>query len=178
MAKKISSRSVVVVLGLALLALLGLGLGRTAVAGGETGDGWVATLHQHMANHGSCEHGMQGMHSGMYGGMHHRIGRFIEELDLSEEQRGYLETMRHTLLDGFSAHGEGRAAQRAQLLAAVDNGTLTVAEIEGLIDEHLDAMKAVAYDVAEPLAALLNSLDEEQRAMMVDHIKALHGDDS
>lgn len=178
MAKKFWSRPVLVVFGLVFFALIGFVLltQPTAAGSGEVGDSWMARLHQHLSSHGSGHGDGHGM--GMGKGMHHRMGHFIEELDLSEDQSAHLAALHHTLLDGLANHGEGRALQRDQLLAAVQSGTLSRLELEQLIDGHLADFKTVAYQAAEPLAALINSFDEEQRGKMVAHIQALHGDDS
>ena len=46
-----------------------------------------------------------------------------------------------------------------------------------MIDRHLEQLRTTAYSVTDDLVALINSLDAEQREIVMTHIQGQDSDD-
>jgi Spy/CpxP family protein refolding chaperone len=155
MSKKRIFRIGMPVLGFAVLGLVGFAFG--ASAGGFLG-------------HGSMPFG----HGGA--GMHCLVNQLIDDLNLTEEQQQRLDNLHQALQ---SKHEEKMAVQgqhHQRLVDQISQGDIDSQEVRGEIDRHLEELKTVAYTVSDELVALINSLDEEQRATLMEHIEKAHGE--
>ncbi len=124
-------------------------------------------------------HGHGGGHFGHGHGhaahMHCMMGKFVEELDLTDSQHEYLENVHKILQDkvhgAFAGHGE----HAEELVEMIEQGNLDSADIRQKIDGHIEGAREIAYSVADELVAFVNSLDDEQRAKLAKHVKEAHG---
>jgi Spy/CpxP family protein refolding chaperone len=154
---------------LAALALAGIvGLTVTAGDGGGAGGGFLRHLHE-MAHH---------MHQG---GHHNHMAEVVERLELTPDQLKHLENV-HEIVGSFGDDGHASMADlHRQLVAQVERGGLDTAEVRGIVDGHVEQIRAMAYAVADEVIALVNGLDATQRETLLEHLreplaKGDHGD--
>lgn len=98
---------------------------------------------------------------------------FVRQLDLREDQLQYLDNL-HQIAAGVhdrraDHHGEHAAHVAAKLTAGE---RFEAADARALVDGHIEQARATAYAVTDELVAFLNSLDEEQRALLAKHLDA------
>jgi hypothetical protein len=157
-----------VVLVAAIIAAVALGATASlvvlATSGGSVGQGGGLLRHlhgvgQHM--HGADQH-------------HGEMARLIERLELTADQRRHLDRV-HEI---FGAHGDGApgAMERLheELMAQFEQGDLDAGEIRGVVDEHVEQMREMAYAVTDEIVALVNGLDARQRDIVLEHLQAGH----
>ncbi|MCP4902660.1 MAG: Spy/CpxP family protein refolding chaperone [bacterium] len=115
-----------------------------------------------------------GGHFGGGAGMHCVMSGLIEELDLSESQHQYLENAHKVVEERVHAAMGDHGAHAEAILAQLESGDVNSAEVRQAIDEHIEAAREIAYSVSDELVAFVNSLDEEQRAKLTEHLKKAH----
>jgi len=129
-------------------------------AGGRPG-GVLAGLH---GGQGACP--MQAIHA--------QFEEIRGKLNLTAEQKGYLDRAHQILKDKFHQKEQAHGADKEALLAAIGNGTLDKAQVRAMIDEHLSELRTTAYGVSDELIGFVNSLDATQRALLRDELAKLH----
>lgn len=147
-------------LKIALLAVAVLALaliGWSAAAGAFGGHGWFAG------------HGRGGGH-----GFHQSARALLAKLDLREDQQVYVESLHETLMDLKHAHAEHGPEHLHQVLQRMANDDLEPAEGRAMVDEHIEHLRAFGYRISDDLTGLAASLDDDQRAQMVEHFQTLH----
>ncbi|MCP4895703.1 MAG: Spy/CpxP family protein refolding chaperone [bacterium] len=115
-----------------------------------------------------------GGHFGGAAGMHCMMKDFIEELDLTETQHQYLENAHTVVQEQLHAAMSDHGAHADAILAQLESGDINSAEVRLAIDEHIEAARGIAYSVSDELVAFVNSLDDEQRAKLTEHLKKAH----
>jgi Spy/CpxP family protein refolding chaperone len=141
------------VLGFTVLGLIGFAFG--ASAGG-------------FLNHGSLPfgHGSAGMHC--------LVNQLIDDLNLTEEQQQRFDNLHQSLQSRIEGKMEAQSQHHQWLVDQISQGNIDPEEVRNEIDRHLEELKAVAYTASDELVALGNSLDEEQRATLMQHIDKAH----
>ena len=99
------------------------------------------------------------------------ISKFAEALDLSAEQEGMLETMRADAKSQRQAHREEKQANKGQLIEMLGQETLDADQIHDLIDTRTNEMASFAHDMADQFIAFHATLDDEQRATLVEKVE-------
>lgn len=136
-----------------------------------TGCGWAAA---HVGNHHGGGHHGGGHHA------HHAIAELIDDLELSQDQKARVETLHESFagLHGGDRHA-AHAAHLDALIEHLETGSLDAADVRAAVDGHIEEMRALAYAAGDQLVALLDSLDEDQRATLLEHLRqaAAHADE-
>ena len=111
-----------------------------------------------------------------YGGHHNperMVERISDRLDLSAVQRQKLEVIKDALVDSRQELHQEREKAMNQLITEVKNPEMDASRIMDLIDER----KARIYDIAPrllgPIVEFHNSLDDGQRAKIVNLLEAM-----
>ena len=150
------------------LALAGLGGAVVALGGDGDGSGPGAFLRAHFG-HQAGGHGHHGGHFG-HGG-HEHFAQLLADLDLSEEQHRHLETI-HEIFGSQHAVTERVHEELMQwTITRVEQDDLTSDQIRELVDQHLERIRAVAYEIGDEAAAFAASLDGEQRQVLTEHLR-------
>ena len=102
------------------------------------------------------------------------LERISQDLDLNDEQRGYLENVRDLWTEKHQQHAGERDAKHEELLDAIEQGDVDAEQVHATIDEHIAEAQATVHEVADELIAFVNSLDEEQRVQLVERIETFH----
>ncbi len=149
--------------GALAVMILGLGLGFGTAASADEQDGDDGVL---------CGCGDRGRGSSMVAS---RLERLAGELNLTEEQQGYLD-------EAIQAIGERRQQRRSErgtctreILASLEDGDLDPASIHEDIDARMAERQALAHEVADDLIAFVNSLDADQRAALAERMEDVAG---
>ncbi len=155
---------------IAVLALAGsAGLSVIAGSGAAQGDetqpdsGLMHSIHRL----GQQIHGVHGHHA--------HDANVIDRLQLTPEQTQRIERVQELMLNHGGSGSAGMAQLHDKLVAQYEQGPLSTDELHGLIDDHLEQTRALFYGVTDELAALLNELDETQRATLVEHLRQAGG---
>jgi len=170
---------------LAGAAALVLMTGLTALAAGDghgsLADHFAAHFSGHAGGHAGghaaapgCEHSPMGG-AGPFA-MHFQMMKLVDDLDLTAEQKTHLEAVHQILAGQWEARGEHHSEMAQTLASRLDQGPLTPEEVRPMIDEHLEQFRGAAYAISDEVIALVNSLDEPQRATLRAHLQAMHGD--
>ena len=99
------------------------------------------------------------------------IHQLIEDLQLNEDQNQQLESLHKALMHQMHGAGQAHAHHLQAFIERLENGYMDPAEVRQTIDQHIEQVREQAHSVAEPLVGLLNSLDADQRALLLDHLK-------
>lgn len=101
---------------------------------------------------------------------HERMGELITALGLNDAQYQHIENihalMSDRLLRGDHAHG----VHLAVLTTLIEDGRLSQDATRSLVDQHVDQLRHLGYQLGDELVALLGSLDEDQRAILATHL--------
>jgi Spy/CpxP family protein refolding chaperone len=118
-------------------------------------------------------HGMAflGDHGGWEG--HHAMFHLVEDLNLDAEQQKHIDAVHEILMSQWEGRADARDMHLQELIERVEQGTADSTEARQMIDQHLEAIRDVAYRSSDEIVALVNSLDNEQRAKVVEHLQKL-----
>ena len=61
-----------------------------------------------------------------------------------------------------------------QLVEQFEQGDIEAEPIRQMIDQHLEEIRTMAYSATDDLTALVNSLDAEQREIVLAHLQGDH----
>lgn len=111
-------------------------------------------------------------------GMHFRMMKLVDDLQLNPEQKTRVEAIHQILMGKFQQHHEHHGEHARVLAARLGQGPMSTEEVRPVIDQHVEQIRATAYQISEELVALLNSLDETQRATVLAHLQEVHGTDA
>lgn len=162
------SKNTLRVLTVAALVTVAAAIGLTVVAAdgapAERVAHWMGKLHGHG---GHCGHGGPGGHA------FQAVHGLIDDLDLSADQQARLEALHSTLMSGFDAvHQEGGAHLEA-LIERIETGSLDRGEASLVMEQHIAALGEMLESATGEVVDLVNSLDADQRALLVAHLKAV-----
>lgn len=93
-----------------------------------------------------------------------RIDALSSELELDEAQRARLENVAALVRERHEAFAAERPEHVERVLAAIESGEVDEAEVHRNIDEKVDQVRATLHGVADELIALVESMDDDQRA--------------
>ena len=174
MAKRVF-QALAIVLAVSLVALVsftaGSAAGSTVGDSGESGESFLERMHSiglqfHHKGEGHGRHGG--------GGFWHHMGELVNQLELSQEQTERLEAI-HRTFESLGSKADGSMTElHDQLVEQFEQGYIEADAVRPMIDEHLAEIRTVAYSVTDDLFALVNSLDEKQREIVLAHLKGGH----
>ena len=149
-----------------LIALLVGGFALTAGAAGPFGEGgfFASHLGGHFGGHGGG-HGHRAAHA------HHAIAHLIDDLDLDASQQLHIDAIHETLMSRHQEMASGHDEHLSALIERIETGELDVDEARQVVDAHLTVAQHTAYTVLDELVPLVNSLDDTQRELLVDHLE-------
>lgn len=131
------------------------GFGVMVLAVGMIGAGLAGAEEGEEEQRGSCCRGMRGMD-------------MAEDLGLDEEQQAMLEEVQEFKRD----RRQTRRGQRgAGMFEGIVDGELSADEIHAGIDEQFEEARAQAHAAADARIAFWDSLDEEQRQALTEHLE-------
>ena len=102
---------------------------------------------------------------------HHHLMELIDELELNDSQRQHLDGIHHRLMARWNDRDRIHTETLAWTLERLEHGGLQGAETQMLIDQHLEELRTLAHGVSDELIALVDSLDEDQRAVLIAHLQ-------
>jgi Spy/CpxP family protein refolding chaperone len=143
----------------AAVAAAGLMLTVVAFGGGDSRPG--AFLHfGHHAHGGDCGHGE-----------HEHFAALVADLDLSDDQHRHLESIHEIFGSQHSAVEDVHAELMQWTIDRLEQGDLTAAEVREVIDQRLEQVRNIAYQIGDEAVAFANSLDDTQRGVLVEHLR-------
>lgn len=113
---------------------------------------------------GAMGHGFGGA------GMHLAMTRLVDDLDLNTGQQERLDAVHGILSGHFEGMQGAKEAHHQLLVERIQAGNLDPTEVRQSIDQHLEEARSLAYQVADEVVPLVNSLDDTQRAKLLDFI--------
>ena len=157
----------------AVVALIGtVGLSVVANNDGSVAGAGSGIIHRlHMAGqklHGTHHDGHQGM------------AGVMQKLSLTPDQERRMAQVHETMRAAGGKHGETMSALHDQIVAQFERGRIDSGEIRATIDAKLEEFREMAYAVTDELIAFGESLDADQRRILLDHFKddsGNHGND-
>ncbi len=175
MAKR-TFQTLAIALAVSLVAFVSFSAGATGRSAGGDSAGSGESFLQRLHTIGLQLHGIgggHGHHGG--GGFRHHMDELVNQLDLSQEQNERLEAIHRTLESHAGMPHESMAELHDQLVEQFEHGNIETDAVRQKIDQHLAEMRTVAYSVTDDLFALVNSLDAEQREIVLAHLQGDHG---
>ena len=127
---------------------------------------------------GAAAVGAMGAHGGGLDGAgiraihaHHHMMQLLQDLNLDEAQSARVDAV-HQLIGEHRAEMETFHSEHlAAFLAKVEAGPLDGQLARQEIDRFLDELRQTAYGVADEAVELVNSLDDEQRQVLIHHLR-------
>jgi Spy/CpxP family protein refolding chaperone len=147
---------------LAAVALIGTVTVAVVASGGARAQdsGFLGHLHSLVGQH---------LHGG--GGQHDPMAQLVETLNLTPDQLERFEKLQEVVESDPSGGHESMAALHEVLLTQFEQGQIGIAETRQAVDGHIEEMRVLAYAVTDELIALVNELDDTQRATMLEHLQ-------
>ena len=142
---------------------------RRCIAWGLGANGFAICFYSHGSGKFSGAHGGGRDHSGGEGFWRH-AGEMVSRLDLSPEQTERLESIHRTFESQGVAVHRSIEELHSQLIEQFRQGEIETDAVRELIDRQLSELRIVAFSVTDDLFALLNSLDREQREIVLAHL--------
>ena len=141
------------------LTVIGIGLAALVAAGAA-----MAAGHRPWAG--------EGRHPGLRAAcMHVALANLVDDLDLQPAQEEHLAAVHQLVEEQLAAAADLHEAQRAELIARLEAGDLDPVQVRLTVDLHLERLRGLAYQVADALVVLANSLDAEQKATLIRHLQ-------
>ncbi len=168
-------RALAIVMAVSLATLGCFSAGATdGSAGGDSGESGESFL-QHLHSVAYRLHGGDNGQHGGGGGFWDHMGELVNQLDLSEEQTQRLDAL-HRSFESHRGMADGSMAElHDQLVEQFEQGDIEAEPIRQVIDQHLAEIRTMAYSATDDLIALVNSLDAEQREIVLAHLRGDHG---
>lgn len=105
--------------------------------------------------------------------MHGAVAELVAKLDLRPDQQAHIDTIHGILSERMTAHRAGIGEHLEVLIERIDKGSINETEAHLHIDDRIETMRSTAYLVSDELVALINSLDDQQRATLTEHLSQL-----
>ncbi len=105
------------------------------------------------------------------------VEEITEELELNEEQQGYLNEMKVLLVEKYAKHKALKEKKHTELKTKFLNENFTEDEFGVFVDEHAEKIKGEGQEVWNLFVKLQASLAPEQREKVVGHFETFkkHG---
>lgn len=100
-----------------------------------------------------------------------------EELDLNDEQQGYLNEMKVLIIKKYAKHKALKKEKHAELKSKFLNENFNEDEFSEFVNEHAEKFKVEGQEVWNLFVKLQSSLSLEQREKVVEHLEVFkkHG---
>lgn len=145
---------IVTLVALAVAAVICVGAGTKAVAGMHPGAGHFLKACARM----SCAHG--------------HLEELLDQLDLRDDQQQHVDNIHALIERRHSGWADAHQEELAALRDSIATGQVDEARVQQKIDEHLQGVREAAYEISRELVALYNTLDQQQRDVLVAHLDA------
>lgn len=110
-------------------------------------------------------------HGGHAAHFHHAMSHLVDELELDAAQQVHLENIHQAVSSRHRSMAEEHMAHVSGLAERIERGELDGAEARAMVDRHLEGIHLTAYTVVDEMVALVNGLDDDQRAVLVEHLE-------
>lgn len=175
MAKK-AFQGFAMVLAVILVAFVGYTAGAGSGSAGSDSEGGDRSYWQRLHSVGLRLHKTAAGHGHHGGGeFGHHMAEVVERLDLSPTQAAHLEAIHRSLKSLGSGAAGSMTELHLRLVEQFERGAVEAGALRPAIDLHLAEMQRVAYSATDELVALVNSLDADQREIMLEHLQGSTG---
>jgi hypothetical protein len=116
----------------------------------------------------------RGHHRGAQGRAEREVQALVDELELSPEQLQRVEQVKTLIHEHHRQAGEEREAHFQRIRQAIAQGNVDASEVQQEMDEKIDEMRQLAHSVTDELVPLVNSLNDEQRELLLAKLDRLH----
>ena len=89
--------------------------------------------------------------------------RVSKKLNLNEEQKGKLESIRMTVVSHMEDHRESRKSSVDRLLKMMENETMQIEELDELVGEQQTRVEEFKNEILPQIVSFYNSLSADQR---------------
>jgi len=104
-----------------------------------------------------------------------RVDDALDDLNATDAQRAQVHALKDRLLSkGLELRKEGEPI-RAEVLAQWQSATPDRARLHALVDERIEAIRALAHEAVDAGVELHDVLTPEQRAKLTKKIERMHG---
>ena len=121
--------------------------------------------------HAGPSGGVFGGHGGRAAHFHHAMAHLVDDLELDADQQARVGTVHETLMARHQSLLDEHLQHVAGLAERIENGTLDPLEARAMVDRHVEDIRLTAYTVVDEVVALVNSLDDDQRAVLLEHLE-------
>ena len=115
----------------------------------------------------------RGHHPGARGRAEREIQALVDDLELSPEQLQRVERVKALIHEHHDRAGAEREAHVQKLRQAVAQGNIDANEVQHQMDEKLEEMRQLSHTLADELVPLVNSLNDEQRELVLAKLDRL-----
>jgi len=99
------------------------------------------------------------------------VARITEQLELDEEQKGYLAQLKELRRSERAGRRGKQGSCMKDILATADGGSVDADAVHAAIDERFARSQVAAHARADLMIAFVSSLDEGQRATLQEEIE-------
>ena len=103
-----------------------------------------------------------------------RIDDAEDFIEATPQQRQVIEGAKAEVFKALEARGADRQAHAGQVLALLSAPNVDVAQLNALVDQKADDMKAVGHTIVAQIVKVHDALTPAQRQKLIDHIKKKH----
>jgi len=100
------------------------------------------------------------------------VARVADQLELSAEQRGYLDEMKQMRKSKRGAKRAMRGACMKDIMKSVKGESVDADSVHAAIDERFAQAQVSAHARADLMITFFSSLDEQQRATLLEEMKS------
>ena len=152
-------QTIAIIAAVALIGTVTVAVVASGGAGAQDG-GFLGHLHALVGQH---------LHGG--GGQHDPMAQLVETLNLTPDQLQRFEKVQDVVESYPSGGHESMVALHEVLVTQFEQGQVGIAETRRAVDGHIEEMRVLAYAVTDELVALVNELDDTQRATVLEHLQ-------
>jgi protein CpxP len=110
--------------------------------------------------------------------MEHMISARIDDaadfIDANAQQRQVIDGARQEIFKALEARAADRQAHAGQVLELLGRDNVDVNQLNALVDQKAEDMKAVGHTIVAQIAKVHDALTPAQRQKLIDHIKKRH----
>ena len=96
--------------------------------------------------------------------------KFVASLDLNDQQQELVDEIKLDAREQMQAHREDRDGHKAEVKALLSQETIDADVVHDMIDTRVNDMSSMAHDMADKFITLHATLDDEQRATLVEKV--------
>jgi len=116
----------------------------------------------------------RGHHPGARGRAEREVQALVDDLELSPEQLQRVEQVKALIHEHHRQAGAEREAHFQTVRQAIAQGNVDASEVQQQLDAKLEEMGQLAHTIADVLVPLVNSLNDQQRELVLAKLDRLH----